>query len=150
MRRIFIGLLFSLYASLAFASEALISCTASILGNTIMVEIVPTDSGIKAFGNGRLLNPNVKVTDFVIRQDIEYPLEDFSNYNHGELTLNGAWDAGLSFDVRKARKVRVYDLSKKNDSFSNKFGGQILFEVFNKEQKLLGRAVRIMKTGECQ
>ena len=45
----------------------------------------------------------------------------------------------FSFAVEDVAKIKIYDLWPDGDSFTNRFGGDVLAEAFDKDNKLLGR-----------
>ena len=65
------------------------------------------------------------------------------------LMFKGFGQVNLAFEITDVKMLKVYDLWEGRDSFTDKFGDTILMEAFDADNKLLGRAGRMMITNGC-
>ena len=170
MKKLIIGL--SLITSFSSLAATSFSCTADLsilkLGK-VEIQIEKKNGKTYALVHGQMVNPDVKITTFEIRDNLNLLVdpysEDYVDYNFGERALFGIYDqengieipgepsfnipTDISFDLLAVKKVVVYDLSNNNDSLTDKFGGQIVFEAYDKKGQLLGRVASMMLTKGC-
>ncbi len=126
------------------------------------------DSTIAAFINGMKYSDAVKVSDYTIRDNLDFgrdPDEDISpEINFGEMSLTyiygfnkilnedpdykkSEFKIKIPFELKEAKTVKVYDLDGNSDT--NKFGGTVLTEAFDSDGTLLGRIFRSILVNGC-
>lgn len=150
-----------LSAGPAFAQSLPIACVAdfSAFGRNLSVRIEKTPEGaLSSSINGAPYNPDVKVKEFSVRQDLDLDADPYSNdYNFAEKALTHihslrkepsvAASMRIPFDPAAVRKARIYYLDA--DSETNKFGGTVLIEALAADGRSMGRALRAVFVNGC-
>jgi hypothetical protein len=154
-----LALFLGLCAGPAAASGVVIDCTVNLslrgaAPNLLTVRISRTANGpLQSEINGALSNPDVRVTESRIRNDVNLKADPYGaearSFNDGERSLAHLESirelVRIPFQPAAVRRTVIYDLLGK----TNKFGGSVLIEGYGADGKLLGRVLRSVMAGTC-